>query len=177
MIKNIKRGLAVAAVAALPAAFAVTPAQAAGSPTASPAPKPTPIFVQDRDRGRRGRPGLQDQVLWTETYTDRLAVTSALAPRCCPLMPLGIDLDDRQSRRRWPGCPCQAPTGGFADPTRAASLIQSRSFDGVDDPFNFNNSNPLIGRRVARLSSVVLVWMLTATQRPLGDVPAAGCGE
>jgi hypothetical protein len=140
MIKTVKRLVAVAAVSALPLALAASPASAAGIPnTAVPGTEAnTYVRVTETVKDAGGQV-FTVSALWTETY--KTAAGNYRVGLTVKINAVGVDLDTADN-----------PGDGGLDATvkvyqgyasGATKLIQSRTFDSVSDPFNFNAANPL----------------------------------
>jgi hypothetical protein len=138
--KTIKRAVAVAAVSALPLALAASPASAAGIPNTAVAGTEANTYQRiTKEVIDAGGQKFTVSALWTETYkTESGNYRVGLTVR---INAVGIDLDTADN----PGDSGIDATvrvyQGYAD--GHTKLIQSRTFDTVSDPFNFNAANPL----------------------------------
>lgn len=139
---NFKRVGAVAGAAALTAGLSLvaTPASAAGIPNTAVAGTEANTYVRVTERvvDAGGQP-FDVSALWTETYrTESGNYRVGLTIR---INAVGIDLDTSDN----PGDSGIDATvkvdQGYAD--GHTKRIQSRTFDTVSDPFNFNAANPL----------------------------------
>ena len=130
MFKSIKRGLAVAAVAALPVGFAVLPANASGlTPGAGPEDVGFSQVVTDG--------GGQDFSItgtWGHTYEDN-AGNFRVTLYGLKINAIGINADDEGIDAR------VRVYSGYAD--GHINLIQDKVYDGADDPILLNPRNPL----------------------------------